>query len=84
MALSPKEVKVLTLAALGYCDKEIGNKLNISYGTVRNHMDRIVLKLNARNRTHAAIIYKLNNKNWLAEYYETYSNSLDSRDLLSV
>ena len=79
MALSPKEVKVLTLAALGYCDKEIGNKLNISYGTVRNHMDRIVLKLNARNRT-----YKLNNKNWLEEYYETYSNSLDSRDLLSV
>ena len=84
MALSPKEVQVLTLTALGYSDKEIGVKLNIAYATVRNHIDRIVLKLNARNRTHAAIIYKLNNKNWLEEYYETYSNSLDSRDLLSV
>lgn len=84
MALSPKEVKVLTLVALGYCDKEIGTKLNISYGTVRNHMDRIVLKLNARNRTHATIIYKLNNKNWLEEYYETYCDSLDGGKSLSV
>ncbi len=83
MALSPKEVEVLTLAALGYCDKEIGLKLNIAYGTVRNHMDRIVLKLNARNRTHAAIIYKLNNKNWLEEHDETYHNSLDSGRVLS-
>lgn len=83
MALSPKEVKVLTLTALGYSDKEIGVKLNISYGTVRNHIDKIVLKLHAQNRTHAVIIYKLLNKNWLEEYYETYRNSLDCRKILS-
>ena len=40
MALSPKEVQVLTLTALGYSDKEIGVKLNIAYATVRNHIDR--------------------------------------------
>lgn len=83
MALSPKEVEVITLTALGYSDKEIGVKLNIAYGTVRNHIDRAVLKLGARNRTHAVMIYKLLNKNWLEEHYETYRNSLDSRRLLS-
>lgn len=83
MALSPKELEVLTLAALGYCDKEIGTRLNIAYGTVRNHIDRAVLKLNARNRTHAVLIYKLLNKNWLEEYHETYRNSLDSGRVLS-
>lgn len=83
MALSPKEVEVLTLTALGYSDKEIGAKLNIAYGTVRNHIDRIVLKLHALNRTHAVTIYKLLNKNWLEEYYETYHNSLDCGKVLS-
>ncbi len=83
MALSPKEVQVLTLTALGYSDKEIGVKLNIAYGTVRNHIDRIVLKLHAQNRTHAVMIYKLLNKNWLEEYHETYRNSLDSGRVLS-
>ena len=83
MLLSPKELKVLTLAALGYSDKEIALQLKIKYGTVRNHIDRAVLKLNARNRTNAILIYKLLNKNWLEEYYETYCNSLDCRKLLS-
>lgn len=77
MALSPKEIKVLTLAALGYSDKEIGVKLNIKYGTVRHHMDRLILKLNAYNRTHAAMIYKMINRQWLEEYYEANNNSLD-------
>lgn len=83
MALSPQEVKVLTLVALGYSDKEIGMKLNISYGTVRNHIDKVILKLHARNRANAVLIYKLLNKNWLEEFYETYRNSLDSRFVLS-
>ena len=82
MLLSPKELKVLTLTALGYSDKEIAAELKIKYCTVRNHIDKAVLKLNARNRTHAAIIYKLWHKNWLEEYYEAFNNSLDSRKLL--
>ena len=67
MALTPKELDVLTLVALGYSDKQISKKLKITYGTVRNHIDKAILKLNANNRTHAAIIYKIKNKNWLEE-----------------
>ena len=81
--LSPKELKVLSLGALGFSDKEIAVKLNISYGTVRTHIDKTVLKLNARNRSNAILIYKLINKEWLEEFYETYNNTLDSRELLS-
>lgn len=83
MALSSKEEKVLRYVALGFSDKEIGQFLNISYGTVRTHVDRAILKLHAQNRTHAVLIYKLINKEWLEEFYETYNNTLDSRNLLS-
>ena len=82
MALSSRELEVLSLVALGYSDKEIAIKLKISYGTVRNHIDKAILKLNARNRTNAALIYKMINKEWLGEFYEAYCNSLDSRNLL--
>ena len=77
MTLSPKEIEVLTLVAMGYSDKQIGVDLKIAYGTVRNHIDRAVLKLNAQNRTHAAMIYKLMNKDWLEELYEENNNTLD-------
>ena len=82
MSLSPKEIKVLSLVALGFSDKEIGVKLKISYGTVRTHINKIILKLNARNRSNAILIYKIINKEWLEEFYETYNNTLDSRKLL--
>ncbi len=65
MELSPKELQVLTLVALGYSDKEISHKLKVGYGTVRTYIDRIVLKLNARNRTNAAVIYMSQNPKWL-------------------
>lgn len=83
MTLSPREVSVLSLVALGFSDKEVAIKLKISYGTVRTHIDKIVLKLNARNRSNAILIYKLMNKEWLEDFYETYNNTLDSRKLLS-
>ena len=83
MILSPKELEVMTLVALGYSDKEIGVELNIAYGTVRSHIDRAVLKLRAQNRTHAVMIYKLKNKEWLEDFYETSNYSLDCMQLLS-
>ena len=83
MALSPKEVEVTTLVALGYSDKEICSALKIAYGTVRNHIDRAILKLHAQNRTHAAMIYKFMNKEWLEEFYEANNHTLDSRNVLS-
>lgn len=82
MTLSPKEVEAITLVALGYSDKEICCAMKIAYGTVRNHIDRAVLKLHAQNRTHAVMIYKLMNKEWLEEFYEADNHTLDSRNLL--
>ncbi len=65
MKLTPKESAVITLVASGYSDKEIGVILKISYGTVRDYIDKIVLKLQARNRTHAAILYAKIHSDWL-------------------
>lgn len=65
MKLTPKEIAVITLVASGYSDKEIGLILKISYGTVRDYIDKLVLKLQARNRTHAAILYAKKHAEWL-------------------
>ncbi|MBP3923922.1 helix-turn-helix transcriptional regulator [bacterium] len=68
MNLSPKEKEVLTLVARGYSDKEIGVSLNLTYGTVRTYVDRSIYKLNARNRTNAAVIYSLKNSEIILEF----------------
>ncbi len=47
--LSPREKEVIILKMSGLCDKEIAGKLNISYGTVRSHIDRAKLKLKCTN-----------------------------------
>ncbi len=70
MKLTPKETDVITLVASGFSDKEIGLKLNISYGTVRDYIDKIVLKMHARNRTHAAMLYAKQNLEWLVTIQE--------------
>ncbi len=57
MKLTPKEHDVITLVADGYADKEIGLKLKISPRTVQAHLTSIMLKLQARNRTNAAVLY---------------------------
>lgn len=53
--LSPREQEVLRLVARGYSNKEIGRALNISDGTVRNHLTEIMARLDARDRTHAVM-----------------------------
>ena len=58
---------MLALVALGYSDKEICNELNIKYGTVRTHIDRIILKLGARNRGHAVLTYVSKDPEWLTK-----------------
>ena len=83
MTLSPREETILSFVALGYSDKQIAAKLGIAYGTVLNHVDKAVLKLNAQNRTHAVMVYKFMNKDWLEEYYEANNNTLECRGILS-
>lgn len=54
--LSPRELEVLTWAALGMRNWEISEKLGISAHTVRDHLDHAKSKLGAKDKTHAASI----------------------------
>jgi DNA-binding NarL/FixJ family response regulator len=51
--LSQREKEVLELLAKGFLYKEIGDKLNIATGTVRQHIHKIYEKLHVQNRTEA-------------------------------
>jgi DNA-binding NarL/FixJ family response regulator len=55
-ALTPAEVRVLRLIADGYANKEIGARLSISEETIKSQVRNILSKLNANDRTHAAMI----------------------------
>ena len=55
--LSPREMEILALVAQGRSNKEIGNQLHISSGTVRIHLSHIYEKLHVRCRTEAAAKY---------------------------
>lgn len=52
--LSPREAAVAELAAKGLADKQIAQRLNVSFGTVRTHLDNAFAKLGVRNRTQLA------------------------------
>ena len=54
--LSPREVEVLRLAARGYTNQQIGKELSISTSTVKNHVQRILTKLSASDRTQAVVM----------------------------
>ena len=53
--LSAREIDVLQQIALGRRNREIATSLQISEQTVKVHVRVILLKLNARDRTHALI-----------------------------
>ena len=52
--LTPREVEILKLLAKGLTNKQIGRVLAISDNTVRNHVNRIIEKLDVADRTEAA------------------------------
>ncbi len=54
--LSPKELIVLRGVRAGWMNKQIAYQMGLSEVTVKMHVRSICKKLNARNRTHAAII----------------------------
>lgn len=54
-ALTPREVDVLRLIAAGYSNREIGESLSMSAGSVKNHTSSILSKLGARDRTRAVL-----------------------------
>ena len=52
VALTPREVEVLGLVAKGMANKEIASKLGTASGTVKMHIQNILAKLGASDRTH--------------------------------
>lgn len=50
-----REQAILRLLAGGKTNQEIGERLGISIGTVKNHMSNILSKLDVRDRTQAAL-----------------------------
>jgi DNA-binding NarL/FixJ family response regulator len=52
--LSQREVDVLRLLAQGESNREIGDRLALAEGTVKNYVSNILMKLHAANRTQAA------------------------------
>ncbi len=54
--LSEREIEVLRLMAKGDANKEIAAQLHITDSTVKTHISSIFQKLNAKDRTEAAMI----------------------------
>jgi two-component system, NarL family, response regulator DegU len=53
--LTPRELEVLEHVALGKTNKEIAEEFVISVGTVKNHVEHIIAKLGASDRTQAVV-----------------------------
>jgi DNA-binding NarL/FixJ family response regulator len=56
IALTPREVEVLGFVAKGFGNKEIAGYLGMATGTVKIHVQNILSKLEASDRTHAVTI----------------------------
>ena len=56
VALTPREVEVLSYVARGFANKEIAHKLGTANGTIKMHVQNILEKLGASDRTHAVTI----------------------------
>lgn len=56
--LSPRELQVLQLIERGLSNKEIAECLVLEVSTVKNHVHRILKKLGAQRRSHAAALLR--------------------------
>ena len=54
--LSEREQEVLQLVTRGYTNKEMAEALIVSAETIKTHITNILGKLQAKDRTHAAVI----------------------------
>ena len=54
-ALTERETEVLRLMAGGYSNKEIAKALDLSEGTVKNHVSSVLSKFGVRDRTRAVL-----------------------------
>jgi DNA-binding NarL/FixJ family response regulator len=56
--LRPRERKILELLATGLANKEIADRLGLSSGTVRWHLENIYSKLHVHSRTEAVLKFR--------------------------
>lgn len=56
--LSPRELEVLDGLCRGLANKEIARELDLQEVTIKLHVKTLCTKLEARNRTHAAVLAK--------------------------
>jgi DNA-binding NarL/FixJ family response regulator len=54
--LTEREIEVLRLVVEGASNREIADKLVITEGTVKSHISNILIRLDVRDRTQAAVI----------------------------
>lgn len=59
--LTEREIEICRLIAEGKNNKEISDELYLSQGTVKNHITRILIKLDLRDRTQLAVFTIKNN-----------------------
>jgi pimeloyl-ACP methyl ester carboxylesterase/DNA-binding CsgD family transcriptional regulator len=57
-SLSPRELEVTKLVALGHANAQIARRLMISEGTVRNHVSRVFSKLRLGTRVQLIVLAK--------------------------
>jgi two-component system, NarL family, response regulator LiaR len=53
LGITPRELEILELIAVGMSNREIADKLFVSENTVKTHSSRLFDKLNAKRRTQA-------------------------------
>lgn len=53
--LTPRERDILDLIGAGLSNRDIGERLSLAEGTVKNHVSNILSKLHARSRTELAV-----------------------------
>ncbi len=56
IVLTEREVQVLSFVARGLANKDIANRLGTASGTIKMHVQNILSKLGAADRTHAVTI----------------------------
>lgn len=59
--LTEREIEICRLIAEGKNNKEIADQLFLSQGTVKNHITRVLIKLDLRGRTQLAVFTIKNN-----------------------
>jgi DNA-binding NarL/FixJ family response regulator len=55
-SLTEQERKILLFIGEGLSNREIGDRMHIAEQTVKNHVSRLLAKLNVSNRTQAALM----------------------------